>query len=96
VFAALIVLIPLGLFLARRAGDALPWLAAVAVAAFVIFVIPSVPGSPVACMDHRSNPCAGHINAVIGLAFVLPLCVAVIIKMARGDKRGTTGTWRRR
>jgi hypothetical protein len=66
------------------------------VAAFDIFVLPSVPGTPDACMDHRSNPCTGHMTAVVGLAFVLPLCVAVIIKMARGYKPGTTGTWRRR
>ena len=92
----LIVLIPLGLFLGRRVGDLVPMLAFLAVAAVDIFAVPSVPGSPVACIDHHGNPCTGHMNAVIGLAFVLPLCVAVIIKMLRGDKRGTTGAWGRR
>jgi hypothetical protein len=28
--------------------------------------------------------------------FVVPLGVAVVIKMARGDKRGRAGNWRRR
>jgi hypothetical protein len=95
VFAiALIVLIPIAL-LGHRIGDLLPMLAFFAVAAFDVFAVPSVPGSPIACMDHRSNPCAGHQAAVIGWCFVAPLAAAVVIKMLRGDKRGVTGTWRR-
>lgn len=29
------------------------------------------------------------------LIFVLPLAVAVVIKLLRGDRRGTAGNWRR-
>ena len=74
----------------HKIGDVLPMAAAVATVVAVLFFAPEVPHSPVACLSRTARAtCSGAAeNWVYGLVFLLPLAVAVLIKMVRGDKRG--------
>jgi hypothetical protein len=67
-------------------GDFLPILAFLATGAFSIFVLPSFSGSPDACLNHHGT-CAGHMTEVAWTVLGVPLIVAIIIKVARGDRR---------
>lgn len=93
----LIVSIPvLLIIMGRFFGDFWPGVLFFGTAAFMVFVMPSVPGSPIACLNHPGDPCNGHMTWVVSLVFVVPLCLAVAYKTLRGDGRGTKGTWRGR
>lgn len=84
---ALLVLIPLTLWLGKRTGVGASFLVAIATAFFMGFVVPHIPGSPIACLDLdrapaagqstsawlASNPCAAHMDAVYYLNLAVPL-----------------------
>ena len=90
---ALAVLVPLGLRAARRLGDLVPVLIILGTAAFTVYVLPAFPHAPVACLATRQGCTTDpELNWVIGLAFLLPVGLAVAYKTLRGDKRGATGT----
>lgn len=94
--AAVAVAIVLALIAMHRIGDLVPALIVLGAAAFVIFALPSFPGSPVACL-HATQGCrtTRQLDWLVGLAFAAPAGLAVAYKTLRGDRRGTTGTWRR-
>ena len=95
IIVALAVLVPLVLYgMHRLFGDLVPAVIMLGTAAFVIWVLPSVPHSPVACLAaHGKDPCTGtQLDWLAGLAFVLPAALAVAYKTRRGDGRGVTGT----
>lgn len=72
---ALIVLVPLFLFLMRKIGDVVPGLLALGTGAAAVFLVPAT----------------APVDWQIGLIFVMPLLVACVYKAVRGDKRGTKG-----
>ena len=94
IIAAVAVLVPLVLLVMRRIGDLVPAVIMLGTGAFVVWVLPSVPYSPVACLAaHGKDPCTGtQLDWLVGLAFVLPAALAVAYKARRGDRRGVTGT----
>ena len=90
---ALAVLVPLALRVMRRLGDLVPVLIILGTAALTVYVLPAFPHSPVACLAARRGCTTDReIPWVIGLAFVLPIGLAVAYKTLRGDRRGSTGT----
>lgn len=90
---AAVILVALVIPLLRKLGDVLPWFAALGTAVIAIFLAPMVPHSPVACLATAGGAhcTAADTNWVIGLVFVLPIWVAVAIKMMRGDYRRQKG-----
>ena len=88
---AALVGIPLVLIMMGRLGDLVPGLLFLGIAAFDIFVLPGIPGSPDACMAHHNDPCTGKTAWIFGLCFLIPGIVAVAYKEMRGDGRGTKG-----
>ena len=87
---ALLVFIPLTLFLGARIGEGVPFLLAIIAAAFMAFVVPRVPGSPIACLDRHpaaGNPCAGHMDWIWALNILTPLGVAIVVGEVRDHRR---------
>ena len=86
---ALIIGIPLAVFLMRRGGEGVvPALAAIATAFFMGFVVPHVPGSPNGCLlNHTPDPCASY-TPVLLMNVGAPLLVAFICAEVRGHGRG--------
>ena len=76
--AALIILVTLALWLARRHGDLAPALLFLAAAAFVVFAVPKFPGSPIACLDVKPKGCttSRQTDWLMALAFLVPLVVS--------------------
>jgi hypothetical protein len=72
---ALVVLVPVFLFLMRKIGDVVPGLLALGLAVAAVYLVP--PTFPV--------------DWQMGLIFVLPLFAACVYKAIRGDKRGVKG-----
>jgi hypothetical protein len=73
---ALIVLVPLAALLMRRAGMPGPGLIAIAVAAFAVWVLPEIPGSPDACLAARQHCHSSSQLFWLGmLALVAPLAI---------------------
>ena len=92
IMAALAVFVLLVLFVMRRVGDLVPAVIMLGTAAFVVWVLPYFPGSPVAFLnDPHANPSQGQLDWLVGLAFVGPVALAAGYKARRGDKRGVTG-----
>jgi hypothetical protein len=90
--AVVLVAVVLVLVLLSRIGDLVPGVLMLGTAALAVFVLPSMPGSPDACLNiHHGDPCHGHTTALIWLVFVIPICLAVVYKALRGDGRGTKG-----
>jgi len=94
IIAVLAVLVPLSLYLAHRfLGDLVPVLIMLGTPVFVIFILPHAPGSPVAFLrDPHAHSAQDHVTWLVGLAFLLPVALAVAYKTRRGDQRGVTGT----
>jgi hypothetical protein len=88
---ALVVGIPLAVFLMWRGGEGVvPALAAIATAFFAGFVVPRLPGSPNACLlqhPQRWQNCTGHYNAIYVLNLGVPLGVALICTWDRDRRR---------
>jgi hypothetical protein len=87
---ALLVFIPLTLFLGARIGEGVPFLLAIVIAAIMAFVVPRVPGSPIACLDRHpaaGNPCAGHMTWIWVLNIAAPLGIAAVAGEVRDHRR---------
>ncbi len=94
IIIALVILVPLVLFAMQRwFGDGIPAVIILGTAAFVIFVLPGFPGSPVAFLDDpHPHPSQSQLTWLESLAFIVPVALAVGYKALRGDKPGVTGT----
>ena len=88
--AALIVLVPVALYLMRRMGNFAEALIILGTAALVVFVLPHVPHSPVAILAHPGRkPTTAETDWVMGLAFLLPLVLgAAYSEIRRRNRRG--------
>ena len=76
---ALMILVPLALYLFSRMGELRYAVIMLAVAAVAVLIVPHIPGSPIACLAvhaKHGNPCARRQAWVIILCFAVPLAVA--------------------
>jgi hypothetical protein len=65
-----------------------PWVAAVAIGVIMVFVVPHVPHSPIACLArHQACDKGSQTGWMAWLCFVVPLAVACGIKMLPAGNR---------
>lgn len=73
---ALVILVPLFLFLMRKIGDVVPGLLALALGGAAVYLVPAT----------------APVGLQMVLIFVVPLFAACAYKAIRGDKRGVKGS----
>ena len=90
ILIAVIVGIPLAVLLMWKGGEGIvPALGGIGTAFFMDWVVPRVPGSPIACLNlpqTHGNPCATQMNWVWVLNIGTPLGVAFLLAELR-DRR---------
>jgi hypothetical protein len=89
---ALIIFLPVAAWWWHRLGDLVPLAIGLAAAAAVIWFVPKIPRSPLACLSSPGGHCgAAQGPWILGLVIVFPLTLVVLYKAIRGDKRGVKG-----
>jgi hypothetical protein len=89
----LIAGIPALLYIMHKVfSDLIPAVIMLGAAALSAFIVPRVPGSPIACLHHGGHCTSHQVTLIFWLVILIPLLSAVAYKMARGDRRGVSGT----
>jgi hypothetical protein len=83
---ALAVAGPFVLYWFHRLGDTIPLLLGLAAAVFIIWVVPTIPNSPISCIQH--NTCTDQQSpALPDLVILVPLFVVLGTIAVRGYLR---------